>query len=139
MDARSNTGGIIRLLEIIEKHPVAIAADFRKHYNLSIFEIGKTYTYKEAIHLTAALFNNTNSLTFAEYYSWDYPVSKEYLAVADLYDLTFAINSKKKNVKYPRPFKQKTEGTQNIGRTSKSREEIEKILQRMNPNRNSSK
>lgn len=133
MDSRCITGGILRLLELIDTHTVAISSDFRSLYNLSIFEVGETYTYKEAIYLTAALYTNPNSLLFTSINEWDFPVSREFLALADLYDLTFAVNSKKK-VKYPRPFKMKTDG-QKIGNTTKSKSEVEKLLKKMNPNR----
>jgi hypothetical protein len=135
LDTRCNTGGILRFRELIENYPVAIAADFRNHYNLSVFEAGETYTYKEAIFLTAALFNDTESLLFTAYHEWEYPVSQEFLAIADLFDLTFSINSKKKRQRYRRPFKMESDDTKRYGKTNKSKQEIEKILQRMNPNR----
>ena len=135
MDTRGDTGGILRFRELIEKYPVAITADFRNHYNLSVFEAGETYTYQEAIFLTAALFNNTESLLFTAYHEWEYPVSQEFLAIADLFDLTFSVNSKKRNQRYRRPFKMETEGTKRYGKTTKSKQDIEKILHKMNPNR----
>jgi hypothetical protein len=135
MDTRCFIGGILRFRELLEQHPVALAADFRNRYTLSIFEAGETYSYKEAIYLAAALLNDTNSLFFASYHEWDYPASQEFLALADLFDLTFAINSKKKKQKYRRPFKIEKEGVTRYGQTTKSKEDIEKILRKMNPNR----
>jgi len=136
MDTRCKRGGIERLRELIDKHTIALAADFRSRYNLSIFDAGETYTYKEAIFLTAALFNDTKSLFFADYNQWEYPVSQEFLALADIFDLTYAINSKKKLKPYRRPFQIKqTDDMDKIGRTVKTKSDIEKILNRMNPNR----
>lgn len=134
MDSRCKPGGIFRLREIIENHPVAISADFRSHYNLSIFELGETYSYKEGIYLTAALFNNTESLLFVEYNDWEYPASQEFLALADLFDLTFSVNSKKRNQRYRRPFKV-NDNSQKYGKTKKSKQDVEEILNKMNPNR----
>lgn len=135
MDTRCKRGGIIRFRELIDEHPVAIAADFRNRYNLSIFEAGDTYTYKEAIYLTAALFNDTESLLFVAFHDWEYPVSQEFLAIADLFDLTFSINSKKKSQRYRRPFKFESDNSKRIGKTKKSKADIEQILNKMNPNR----
>lgn len=87
--------------------------------------------------MLAALFNDTESLFFVDYNKWDYPVSQEFLALADLFDLTFAANSKKRLKPYRRPFEIKNEGSEKIGRTVQTKSDIEKILNKMNPNRDS--
>lgn len=63
---------------------------------------------------------------------WDYPVSREWMALAHLYDLQQYINvdpKKRAEVKpYPRPYRDPN-STQR-GRTDKSRAEVIAILNR---------
>jgi len=81
------------------------------------------------------LFNDTESLLFVAFHDWEYPVSQEFLAIADLFDLTFSVNSKKKSQRYRRPFKLESDNSKRIGKTKKSKADIEQILNKMNPNR----
>jgi len=107
---RSKHGGILWLRELIESYPAEIAADFRSRYNLSIFDAGYLYTYKEAVYLAIALHNDTTSLLFTKVNDWDYPISQETLATLELLDAFILVNSdskKKKPKAYPRPYNNK--------------------------------
>ena len=109
MAERCNTGGILWLRELIDEHPAEITADFRSRYSLSIEDAGVTYSYKEAIYLSYILLRDTTSWLFTAVNKWKYPASIEYLQALNLYDLTYAANSKKKAKPIARPFKTQQE------------------------------
>lgn len=141
------TGGIYWFRELEEKHTAALVADFRSHYNLSVFDIGINYTWREGIYLAYAILQDTTSLTFAAHNSWDYPASKEYLALLNLLDTLIQVNTDPKKSKfkpYTRPFDTKQQTQKNtsndinddnavLGNTSLSREQAINLLNRMNP------
>jgi len=62
---------------------------------------------------------------------WKYPVSREWMVAAHAYDLLARVNSKQKPKAYPNPFPSKDETR--IGRTTKTRSEVRKVLDWMNP------
>jgi hypothetical protein len=109
MDSRFNTGGILWLRELTEKHPAEITADFRSRYNLSIENAGVEYSYREATYLTFMLLKDTSSWLSAAYNKWDYPASKEYLMQLTTFDLLHTVNSKKKPKPLNRPYKTEEE------------------------------
>ena len=64
--------------------------------------------------------------------NWNYPVSREWIVTQDLYNMTLAINSKKKPKPYPTPWKENK--GKRVGKTSgRSQQEILKRLEKMNP------
>lgn len=134
LDPRGRSGGICKLLEIIEEHPVELAYDFRSKFNLSFEDIGNGVTYKEAIMLVAALLRDTSSWLQAAHAEWDHPVSREWIVLSHVYDLLAAVNSKNKPKPYPTPWP--AEGVQKIGRSKQSRLEVMAALDRMNPKEN---
>ena len=66
---------------------------------------------------------------------WEYPISREALAILDLYDLTMAANSDPKKRPKPhsgRPFDTSSKTTRRVGKTDgRTREEIVAILNAM--------
>lgn len=64
--------------------------------------------------LVYGLKQNTSSLYFAKINNWKYPVSQEWLILADFVDTFIMANngSKRKPKQYPRPFKTDTETKQ---------------------------
>ena len=124
-------GGILWLRELIEEHPTAFAYDFRSRFGVSSAEIGTGITYGEAYLLVAQLLKDPSSTIYAAANEWDYPLSREGLMLADLFDLTLQANSSKKSkFRYPRPFVQ---GGKRLGRTRRPREEVLLLLGQMNP------
>ena len=129
-----NGGGILWLRELISEHPTAFAYDFRSRFNVSSTEIGYSIKYGEAYLLVAQLLKDPSSAVFAAANEWDFPLSREGLMLADLFDLLHQANSSKKvRNRYPRPFKQ---GAKRVGKTNRSAADVKKILSRMNPKEN---
>ena len=58
---------------------------------------------EELHHLVTYLLKDTTSWLAAEVSEWDYPVSGEWLILANIHDIHMAINSKEKTT-YPRPW-----------------------------------
>lgn len=131
MDSGGPAGGIERLLELIEEHPAEFAYDFRHRFGLSFEEIGRSVTWKEAVLLTAVMLRDPASWVQAKMAGWGYPVSREWIAASHTYDLLARVNSKTKPKPYPNPFPDKD--TVRTGKTTKTRAEVRKILDWMNP------
>jgi hypothetical protein len=129
-------GGRISLYQVTVEASLELTYDL---YNIGVrpSEIGTSIGWEESLALVTMIAQDTNTYTHAKLLKWKYPVSREYLAMADLYDLTVRINSKKKDIKpYPRPFKYEKEKTNKIGNVEKlSKEEVLKKLRLMNPNK----
>lgn len=81
-----------------------MAADFRRFYGISIWDIPKTVPWVEAILLFKALMNNTESVTLAKINQYPYTFNKSDMLLMDTYDLILAANSEKKTDGYPRPW-----------------------------------
>jgi hypothetical protein len=81
------------------------------------------------------LLRDHSNWTTAVTNDWKFPVSREWLVLSHIYDLTAAINSGKgsKPKPYPNPF---NEAKTKSGKTDLSREEAIGVLQRMNPREN---
>jgi len=133
LDSGGRHGGSIKLLELIEEHPAELAYDFRNRFNLSIDDIGDTVSLREAVLLVAVLLRDTSSWLQAAKNEWQYPVSREWLAQAHTFDLLAMANSGKgkKPKPYPTPFPNKN--VTKTGKTSRSFDEVKKILEWMNP------
>jgi hypothetical protein len=131
LDAGCICGGICKLRELIEEHPAELAFDFRERFHLSIFDVGISVTWKEAILLISVLMRDTSSWTQAMHSNWKYPVSREWIVAAHNYELLAAVNSKRKPKPYPNPFPNKD--VTKTGKTTLSFEEVRAVLDRMNP------
>jgi len=133
LDAGCRRGGSLKLRELIEEHPAELAYDFRSRFGLSSDEIGHTVTLREAVMLTSVLLRDPSSWTQAAQARWDYPVSREWIVATHSYDLLAMVNSGKGNKPkpYPNPFPQKD--VTRIGKTTRSPEEVRRLLAKMNP------
>lgn len=80
-------------------------------------------TYGEAGRLARLLMADPSSQVAAATQRWEGPRSLEWFVLADLFDLTHALNAKNPKP-YPRPFR---EGVRR-GRTSKTRAQVVAIL-----------
>lgn len=133
MDSGCITGGIVRLRELISEHEPFIAFDFRSNFGLSIDDIGCAVSYREAIQLVSVLEQMPSAWLHAKIAGWDYPVSMEWIALADTLDVVFAVNSGKgKRPTYPRPWTNKD--SNRIGNTNTvSQSRIREVLDAMRP------
>jgi hypothetical protein len=131
MDTERTSGGICKLREIIAEFPAETAYDFRERFHLSVFEIGKSVSWLEAVLLFAVIKRDTNSWTQAVMSEWKYPVSREWIVAAHTYDLHTAVNSKKKSKStYPTPWPDSD--TSRLG-SRKINPMARDYLERMNP------
>jgi len=131
VDTRSWPGGSLRVLEFIEDHGPALAYDFRHRFNLSIFDIGTEFTFKEAVYLIGVLIQDPSSWFQASYNKWKYPISREGMVSLDYFDAFAMANSKKKPKPYPRPWPK--DGESKIGSKRQRREDVIAKLNKMNP------
>ena len=78
--------------------------DFREKFHLSLSDIGQSVRYDEAFLLVVSLSSDSSSWFHAAIAEWEYPISREVMALMDLYDLQHQSKSKKKVKPYPRPW-----------------------------------
>jgi len=120
-----NLGGLIQLAQIDRDYAGAVRADFRSIYHTSWDELGGSLSYREAIHLVRELQSNPMSRLGAEVNGWSFPVSFEWMVLAELIDVTVQANSKRKPKPFPRPW---GNNQRRIGRTQLSRERVIELL-----------
>jgi len=130
LDWRHFSGGILWLLELAESHPSEIRADFRSRYNISWDDVGSTISWLEALHLVNMLLQDPASWLQASKSGWKYPVSQEWMLLAELFDLTHQVNSKNKVKPLVRPWPDPK--AQRLGNAKHSRADILRNLDRMN-------
>ena len=135
LDSGRTTGGILKLRELIEEHSPELAYDFRERFSLSIFDIGNTVTWLEAVYLVSVLLRDPASWLQAARNEWDYPVSREWVVAVHNYDLHAAINSKNKAKPYPTPWPAQNTKRIGSGKRQANRDVLNK-LERMNPKEN---
>lgn len=93
-------------------------------------------TFGEALRLLEVLRADPSSAVAAALEGWDYPISRETLAMLDTFDLTRALHADpKKGAPKPhpgRPFKTDQRAAQRFGDTKgRSRAEVVEILNRL--------
>lgn len=93
-------------------------------------EVGKSISWLEALHLVKILMRDPRSWTQAAMNGWQYPVSTEWILLAELFDLTHQVNSKKKIKPLARPWPNKN--VTHTGKTIHSRADVIRNLNRMN-------
>lgn len=102
---RGEPGGIAALLDWHRQHRAAFDYDWRSRFGIPF----DATTYGEAWRLTQQLLRDPSSHVAAAIAGWEHPVSAEWLVLADLYDLTMAVNAKKGTAKaYPRPWRDRS-------------------------------
>lgn len=132
MDRWGWHGGIFWLLDLADAHPAELYADFRSQYGVSFAEVGHSVSYGEAVYLVKALLNNPTSLLNKAHNDWKYPVSYEWMLLAELLDLTIRVNSKNKTKPIERPWPKENSGRLG-GKSKQRRVDVIRSLQRMNP------
>jgi len=133
LDSGCACGGILKLRELIEEHPAELAYDLRSKCGVSIDDVGRSVSYREATLLLAVILRDPESWTQAVKAGWKYPVSREWIVTSHTYDLLAMANSGKgkKPKPYPNPFPDKN--TVRTGKTQRPPQEVRKILDWMNP------
>ena len=132
LDSGFTSGGICKLRELIEEYPAEVAYEFRARFNLSMFDIGSSITWLEAVLLVNVIARDNSSWLYARMNDWKYPVSREWIVAAHTYDLLHAVNSKKKPKPYPAPWPDPDKKTIGSGKKQSS-EVVRNLLERMNP------
>lgn len=133
MDSGRTSGGILKLITLVDEHPAELAYDLRARFGLSLDDLGDTVTWRESVLLVSVLLRDPASWLQAAYSGWDYPVSREWIVATHTYDLLAMANSSKgkKPKPYPNPFPNKN--TTRTGKTTKTFDEVRAILDWMNP------
>lgn len=128
MDTGGTRGGILWLLGVVEEHPAEFAYDFRSRFGLSIDDLGKTYSYREALLLCAVLMRDSNSWIQSAVNGWSTPVSQEWVMLVQQFDAYVAVNSKN-----PKPTPMPWQAAAVSGRPTVSQERVREILDSMRP------
>jgi hypothetical protein len=101
---------------------------------MGVDELPDAMGYDEAARLVGILRADPSSALASSMEGWDFPISREALALYDLFDLTVQANSDPKKGKPKphggRPFQPPPETHQHGNASGRSREEVEAILAR---------
>ena len=131
-------GGICELLDLIEEHRGALEYDYRTRFpgiTDGLDGVPAQMGWGETLRMVHILRADPSSALASAMAGWDYPISREALAILDLYDLTMAANSDPKKRPKPnsgRPFDTSSKTTRRVGKTDgRTREEIVAILNAM--------
>lgn len=128
-------GGIFALLDLIEDEERRgfLEYDFRTRFQMGVDELPDVMGYDEAARLVRILRSDPSSALASSLEGWDFPVSREALALYDLFDLTVMANSDPKKPKPKphggRPFQSDRRDVKQLGKTDgRTREEVVSIL-----------
>lgn len=131
-------GGIWGLLGLIRSHRGAVEYDLRHRFQLSLRDVGQTISLSEVARLVTILQADPSSAIASKLAGWDYPISREALAILDLYDLTMRANADPKKKVEPhsgRPFDMSSKTTRKMGDTGgRTRAEVVEILNSLGHN-----
>lgn len=112
MDARvvrGRPGGILELLDLIERYPEELTFDWMTRVGIPLTGLTDgRIGWMEGYLLTRALMRDPSSRVQAAAAGWKYPMTRESMILADLYDALVAVNTDKKHksriVPYARPW-----------------------------------
>lgn len=107
------------------KHRGAFEYDWRTRFHLPLRVVGRSMTWGETVRLVQHLAGDPSSALCAALNEWDYPLSREAIVLADLFDLQHLSKAKRKPPTYTRPWH---EGRRRFGRTSLTPERLRQIL-----------
>lgn len=96
-------GGIFGLLDLIDRHRGAFEYDWRTRFHVP-FDPPKFMDWGEVYRLTLILLSDPSSRVAAANLGWANPVSREWMALADLFDLQGRAKHGRKHKSYPRPW-----------------------------------
>lgn len=109
MGGRARSGGIRQLCRLAVKHPAELARDLREKCGASLWDIGTdALPLGEAFYLVQTLLRDPSSWLQAAVAEWDHPVSREWVLLAQIHDITLASKVKRAVFKpWARPWPEK--------------------------------
>lgn len=110
---------------MIEAHRGAFEYDWRTRFHVALSTVGEAMSWGEAYRLVQVLNRDPSSAVSAAIGDWEYPVSRDALALMDLYDLQHMAKSKRKPKPYPRPW---GTGKRTFGRAGMSKKQLRVLL-----------
>ena len=113
------------LVGLVDAHRGAFEYDWRARFHLPLTVVGKSMSWGEAVRLSRELSRDWSSAVAAALAGWDYPLSREAIVMADLYDLQHITKAKRRPAPYPRPWK--PEQVKKFG-TSMTKERLRAVL-----------
>lgn len=88
MAGRRDAGGILALLELIEEHRGALEYDWRTRFHVGLDRLPVEMSYGEAYRQVLNLANDPSTMFSAKLGGLTHPVTREWLALADLIEMT---------------------------------------------------
>ncbi|MBF4597175.1 hypothetical protein ITJ50_00925 [Curtobacterium sp. VKM Ac-2889] len=128
-------GGIQGLRELAESYPDELVWELHQ-LRIDIDDIGgddtpdrKAVDHVLVDRLLRVATRDTSSVLFAATHGWDFPVSREWVQMADFIDAFYAANSNGRRPKpYPRPWQDNN--TSRLGKTDLSPAEAREVLRK---------
>jgi hypothetical protein len=121
-------GGIASLIDLIEAHQAAFDYDWRTRFHLPVDAVPDVMHWGEAVRLAGILRADPSSMLAASMEGWKYPVTREAIALARLYDLEYAKSGAKKREPYPMPWNEAGTKTTRGNAAGRTPDEIKAIL-----------
>lgn len=115
MDARSKSGGILTVLEVIDTHKAAFVYDFRHRFGVGLQDLGTVIPWDEVVSLASVLLADPTSWLQAARSKWQHPIDYNWTVLTATYDLLAQVHSKRKPQPWPRPWP--TSSATRVGRT----------------------
>lgn len=103
MDGECDAGGIRSLLDLIDEHRAALEYDWRTRFHIGLDEVPARMSYGEACRQVVTLAGDPSTQFSVSLHGMKFPVTREWLAIADLIDITAG----DKKWHYPRPLDEK--------------------------------
>ena len=123
------------LLDLATRYRGALEYDWRTrfHAHLDVLDDdGPSWSWGELWRLVEIVGHDPSSQLAAAISGWEHPVSREWLALADLWDVLVAVNTHKGSPgHYPRPWAKTDPGTRRIGVTSLPQAVVRRALAEM--------
>lgn len=129
MATRRLPGGILWLLDLVERARAELTYDLRRILGVSLYDLGFAITYREGIDLCGMLVRNPETWIHAVLNQWEYPVSHEWILAKHSFDLLATVNAEKRPPEYPAPWIASSRPT------PQPRASVLEKLQKMNPER----
>lgn len=121
-------GGRAGLRRLASEHPDEFLTELHR-LGIRVHEIGTVWSFTEVDALLRVRAREPDSWLFAAVNGWRYPVSREWMMLADLYDLTGkAAAGRRWKKSYPRPWPK--DGAKKFGRHRLSASNAREILKR---------
>lgn len=121
-------GGIEGLRELAESYPDELVWELHK-LGIDVEDIGEAVDHVKVDRLLRVATREPSSPLYAAMNGWDFPVSREWIAQADMLDAFLQANSGRRKPKpYPRPWKDNN--TNRLGKTTLTPAEARAVLQK---------